>query len=80
MKMNFDLFKYKNKCYKQLESKKVDTKNWVIYLIFMFCSYVTVFEMSKKLLFLQFYADLRKKPESVKATYMYAAEWKSFKK
>ena len=60
--------------------RKVDTKNWVIYLIFMFCSYVTVFEMSKKLLFLQFYADLRKKPKSVKATYMYAAEWQSFKK
>ena len=65
MKMNFDISKYKNECYKQLERKKVDEKNGFFCLVSMFPSQVMVLKLSEKVHFLQFCADLSKKTKSV---------------
>ena len=74
MKMNFDISKYKNECYKQLERKKVDEKNGVFCLVSMFPSWVMVLKLSVKRHFMLFCADLSKKTKSVKAIYIYASE------
>ena len=58
-------FKYKNESYKQLERKKANKKNGVIFQVSF---------LSKKAHFLQFCANLIKKSKSVKATYIYASE------
>ena len=68
------IFKYKNECYKQLERRKVDEKNWVICLVSTFPSRVMVFKLSKKGHFLQCCADLSKKSKPLKPIYMYASE------
>ena len=47
---------------------------WVICLVSMFPSWVMVFKLSKKVHFLQFCADLSKKPKSIKAIYIYESE------
>ena len=47
--------------------EKVDEKNGVICLVFMFPYWVMVLKLSKKVHFLQFYTDFSKKPKSVKA-------------
>ena len=57
-----------------VRTEKVDEKNRVICLASMFPSWVLVFKLSKKVYLLQFCADLNKKPESVKAIYIYASE------
>ena len=57
-----------------VRTEKVDGKNGVICLASMFPFWVLVFKLSKKLYLLQFSADLNKKPESVKAIYIYASE------
>ena len=54
-----------------LRAEKVDG---VICLISMFPSWVMVRKFSKKVHFLQFCADLSKKPKSVKVIYIYASE------
>ena len=53
-------------------AEKADEKNGVICLVSLFLSSVMVLEFSKKAYFLQFCADLSKKPVSVKAIYIYA--------
>ena len=65
MKMNFDISKYKNECYKQLERKKLDEKNGFFCLVSIFPSRVMVLKLSEKVHFLQFCADLSKKAKSV---------------
>ena len=57
-----------------VRAEKVDEKNGVICLVSMFPSWVMVRKLSKKVYFLQFYADLSKKSKSVKAIYIYASE------
>ena len=57
-----------------VRAKKVDEKNGVICLVSIFPSWVMVLKLSKKVYFLQFYADLPKKPKSVKVIYIYASE------
>ena len=54
--------------------ENLDEKNGVICLVSMFPSLVMVLKLSKKVHFLQFCADLSKKPKSVKAIYLYAFE------
>ena len=49
-------------------------KKGVICLVSIFPSWVMVLKLSKKVQFLQFCADLTKKPKSVKAIYIYASE------
>ena len=51
--------------------EKVDSKNGAICLVSMFPSWVMVLKLSKEVHFLQFCSDLRKKPKSVRAIYMY---------
>ena len=53
---------------------KVNEKDGVICLAFMFPSWVAVCKLSKKVHFLQFCADLSKKSKSVEAIYIYASE------
>ena len=68
------IFKYKIESYKQLQPEKLDEKNGVICLVSMFCSWVMVLKLSKKVQFLQFCDDLSKKLKSVKAMYIYVSE------
>ena len=51
---------------------KLDEQNWVICLVSMFPSWIMVLKLSKNVHFLQFCADISKKPKSVKATDIYA--------
>ena len=54
--------------------KKVDEKNEVICLVFMFPSWVVVLKFSKKVHFLQFSTDLSKKLKSFKTIYICTSE------
>ena len=57
-----------------VRAEKADEKNGVICLVSMYPSWVMVRKLPKKEHFLQFYADVSKKPKSVKAIYIYASE------
>ena len=57
-----------------VRGENVDEKIGVICLVSMFHSWVMVCKLSKKVQFLQFCADLRKKVKSVEAIYIYASE------
>ena len=57
-----------------VRTEKVDEKNKVICLAFMFPSRVMVLKLSKKVHFLEFCDGLSKKPKSIKAIYIYASE------
>ena len=57
-----------------VRAEKVDEKIGVICLISMFSSWTMVCNLSKKVYFLQFCADLSKKSKSVEAIYIYASE------
>ena len=48
-----------------------EKKNEVICLVFKFPSWVMALNLSRKVHFLQFYADFSKKPKSVKAIYIF---------
>ena len=74
MKMNFDYIQMQKWMLQTVKAEKVDEKNWVICLVFMFPSWVMVLKWSKKVHFLQFCADLKKKSKSIKAIYIYAPE------
>ena len=50
--------------------EKVDEKNEVICLVFMFLSKIVTLNLSRKVHFFQFCADPSKKPKSVKAIYI----------
>ena len=54
--------------------EKVDEKNEVICLVSIFFFWVMILKLSKKVHFLQFFADLSKKAKSVNAIYIYASE------
>ena len=60
--MNFDSFQIQKWMVKTVRAEKVDEKNRVICLVSMFPSWVMVLKLSKKCNFLQFCADLSKKP------------------
>ena len=74
MKMNFDYFQIQKWMLQTVRVEKVDEKNGVICLVSMFPSWVMVHQLSKKVHFLQFCADLSKKSKSIKAIYIYASE------
>ena len=74
MKMNFEYFQIQKWILQTVRSEKVDEQNGVICLVSMFPSWVMVLQLSKKVNFLQFYADLNKKSKSIKAVYIYASE------
>ena len=57
-----------------IRTEKVDEKNGVICLLSMFPSWVMAPKLCKKVHFLQFCADLSKKPTSVKAIHIYVSE------
>ena len=71
MKINFEYFQIQKWILQTVRSEKVDEKNGVICLVSMFPSWVMVLKLSKKVHFLQFCADLRKKSKSVKAQFTY---------
>ena len=50
-------------------AEKVDEKNEVICLVFMFPSWVMVVKLSKKVHILKFNADLSKRSKPIKAIY-----------
>ena len=74
MKMNFEFFQIQKWILQTVRSEKVDEKSRVICLVSMFSSWVMVFELSKKVHFLQFWADLSKKSKSIKVIYMHSSE------
>ena len=67
------IFKFRNKCNKQLEWKK-RWKNGVACLVPVFSSWIMVLKLSKKLHVLKFCADFSKKSNSIKAIHIYASE------
>ena len=72
MKMNFDYFQMQKWMLQAARAGKLDEQNWVICLVSMFPSWIMVLKLSKNVHFLQFCADISKKPKSVKATDIYA--------
>ena len=74
MKMNFVYFQIQKWMLQTVRAGKVDEKNGVICLVSMFPSWFMVHQLSKKVHFLQFCADLSKKSKSVKAIYIYASK------
>ena len=71
-KMNFDYFQMQKWMLQAARAGKLDEQNWVICLVSMFPSWIMVLKLSKNVHFLQFCADISKKPKSVKATDIYA--------
>ena len=71
-KMNFDYFQMQKWMLQAARAEKLDEQNWVICLVSMFPSWIMVLKLSKNVHFLQFCADISKKPKSVKATDIYA--------
>ena len=65
--MNFDYFQIQKWMLQTVRAEKVNEKNGVICLVSMFHSWVMVFNLSKKIHFLQYCADLSKKSNSIKA-------------
>ena len=74
MKMNFDYFQIQKWMLQTVRAEKVDEKNGVIYLAFMFPSWVMVCQLSKKVNILQLCANVSNKSKSIKAIYIYASE------
>ena len=74
MKINFDCFHIQKWRLQTVRVEKVDEKNGVICLVFMFPSWVIVLKLSKKVHFLQLCAAPRKKSKPIKAIYIYASE------
>ena len=74
IKMNFEYFQIQKWILQNVRSEKLDEKNGVICLVFMFLSSVMVLKLSKKVHFLQFCGDLNKKYKSIKAIYIYVSE------
>ena len=74
MKMNFEYFQNQKWILQTVRSEKVDEKNEVICLVFMFPPWVMVLKLSKKMDFLKFCADLCKKSKSAKTIYIYASD------
>ena len=74
MKMNFDYFQIQKWMLQTVRTEKVDEKNGIIFLVFMFPSWIMVRKLSKKMHFLQLCADLSKKSKSIKAIYIYASK------
>ena len=70
--MNFDYFQMQKWMLQAARAEKLDEQNWVICLVSMFPSWIMVLKLSKNVHFLQFCADISKKPKSVKATDIYA--------
>ena len=73
MKMTFEYFQIQKWILQTVRPEKVDEKNGVICLVFMFPSWVMVLKLSKKVHILLFCADLYKKYMSIKAIYIYAS-------
>ena len=57
--------------FQTFRSEKVDEKNGVICLVFMFFSWVIFLKLSKKVHFLQFCADLSTESRSIKEIFIY---------
>ena len=74
MKINFEYFQIQKWILWTVRSEKVDEKNGVICLAYMFPFWVIILKLSKTVHFLQFCADLSKKPKSIKAIYIYVSE------
>ena len=70
MIMNFDYFQIQKWMLQTVRVEKIDEKNEVIFLFFMFPYWVMTLKLSKKVHFLQFRAEFSNKPKSVKAIYI----------
>ena len=78
MKKNFEYFQIQKWILQTVRSEKIDEKNGVICLVSMFPSWVMVLKWSKRVQFLQFCVDLRKKSKSIKAVSVYVSEKSRF--
>ena len=74
MKMTFKYFQIQKWMLQTDRVEKVDEVNGLICLVSMFAFLVLVLKLSKNYIFLQFSADLSKKPNSGKIIYIYASE------
>ena len=68
------IFKIQKWMLQSVRTEKVDEKNGLICLVSMFPFWLIVLNCTKKSNFLQFCADLSKKPKSVEAIYIYASK------
>ena len=78
MKKNFEYFQIQKWILQTVRSEKIDEKNGVICLVSMFPSWVMVLKWSKRVQFLQFCVDPRKKSKSIKAVSVYVSEKSRF--
>ena len=74
IKMNFDYFQIQKWKLQTVRLEKVDEKHRVICLVLMCPSWVMGLKLLNKVYILQFWADLNKKPNSVKLIYIYTSE------
>ena len=74
MKTNLKYFQMQKWILQTVRSEKVDEKNGVTCLVFVFSSWVMVLKLSEKVHFLKFCADLTEKCKSIRAIYIYASE------
>ena len=71
LKMNLKYFQIQKWMLQADRAEKVDEKNGVICVVFMFPSWVMILELSKKVHFFQFCADLSKKSLSMLKQFTY---------
>ena len=74
MKMNFKYFQIQKWMLQTGRTEKVDEKNGVICVVFMFPSWVMIIKLSKKVHFFNFVLTSAKKSKHIKAIYIYGSE------
>ena len=74
LKMNLKYFQIQKWMLQPDRVEKVDEKNGVIWVFFMFPSWVMILKLSKKVHFFNFVLTLAKKSKYVKAIDIYASE------
>ena len=77
-KMNFDYFQIQKLMLQTVRVEKKREKMRLFSLFSMFLSSVMILKLPQKVHFLQFCADLSKKPKSVKSIYIFASECSHF--
>ena len=75
LKMNFKYFQIQKWILQKGRAEKADEKNnGIIWVIFMFPSWVMILKLSKKVHFFNFVPNSAKKSKYIKAIYTYASE------
>ena len=74
MKMNFEYFQIQKRMLQTIRVEKVDEKNVIVCLFFVFPSWIMVLKLSTKVHFLHICAELSSIFKSVKAIYIHVSE------